>query len=173
VPNELIIGYNPMPAAQRVALLARGIRGRLAWVGIALVVCIWIYLWQRNSLTPTMVAWLFGAGLGYSLIWLIMSIIQWGRAKSALSSIAPGVAARIDRQGIWLQGVFLPWPAIAQIVARSRRFSMAPRLQIIGLDGQRYRLDLGELDIMPGTIDASIRTFSGGTHSIDTSKLGN
>ena len=164
-----------MPAAQRVAVWARQIRSRLLMMGVSLVVCIWVAVWalRTSSLTPGQIGWVFAAGLGYSLIWLVFAIIRWGTAKSALHAVAPTVAARIDRQGIWLQGAFLAWGTISQIIAQSRRFSMAPFLRIVVSGGQRYQLNLGDLDVMPGTIDASIRAFSQGRQWIDTSKLGN
>jgi len=172
MPDDLVIGFNPGLAAQRVALRARRIKTRLAGLGVTLVVCVWIVIWRSWSMTGPMALILFAVGLGYSLVWLMAAVIAWAVAKSALAAIPPTPAARIDRQGIGLGGVFLVWPMVAQIVARSRFWTMSPRMRVTDTAGQRYQLNLAGLDVMPATIDASIRAFSGGRFHLDVSRLG-
>jgi hypothetical protein len=173
VPEELIVGFNPMAATQRVASCASMIRSRLMWLLVSVVICVWIYIWKRDSLTGVTVVALFAAGIGYSVLWVVISLVSWIRAKAALGDITPGVATKIDRNGIWMQSVSLPWSGIDKIVAQSGRFGRPATIRVYNQVGEAARVPINVLDVMPGTIDASIRAFSNGAHWIDTSKLGN
>jgi len=174
MPEQLIIGFNPMSAANRVAYFGSQIRGRLMWLVLAVVVCFGIWIWQRASLSPRDTGLMFGVGIAYSLIWLAFAFVNWLRAKSALSAVSPGVAATVDRQGIWLQGVAIAWPQVARITIRPGRFGGTSSLLVKRADGAPpVKMSLALLDAMPGTIDSAIRAYSGGAQQIDTSKLGN
>ncbi|MCL2783980.1 MAG: hypothetical protein FWD55_00810 [Propionibacteriaceae bacterium] len=173
MPDQLIIGFNPMSAANKVAYYSGQIRVRILWLIVAIAICAWIWIWQRSVLTPQVTGMLFGVGIAYSAIWLALAVINWRRAKSALAAISPGVAAAVDRRGIWLQGTGMAWPEIGSVAIKTGRFSSSPRLLVTRIDGQVISISVADLDVMPGTIDAAVRTFSSGTQWIDTSKLGN
>ncbi|MCL2736415.1 MAG: hypothetical protein FWD75_07265 [Propionibacteriaceae bacterium] len=173
MPEQLIIGFNPMSAANKVAYYGNQIRSRVLWLVVAMIVCVWIWLWQRQSMSGSDTGLLFGAGLLYSLIWLGVAIVNWSRAKSALSAISPGVAAAVDRQGMWLAGVGMAWPEIAQVAIAPGRFGGSPNLSVKRVDGHVSKISVADLDVAPGTIDAAVRSYSNGTQSIDTSRLGN
>jgi len=162
-----------MSAANRVAYFSSQIRGRLLWLVVAIVICVWIWIWQQGTLSTAQGALLLGVGVAYSLVWLVVAIVNWLRAKSALTSISPGVAAAIDRQGIWLQGTGMAWPEISTISISPGRFGGSPNLSVTREDGHIESISLANLDVMPGTIDAAIRSYSAGAQWIDTSKLGN
>jgi hypothetical protein len=132
-----------------------------------------IWVWQRHSLTTGLTLALFAAGIGYSLLWIIFALLSWWRAKSNLAGVPQGLAARIDRWGIGLQALAVPWSDISAIQVRRSRFGGSPTLRVTTLSGVAAQLPILYLDVMPGTIDASIRAFSQGTHSLDTSRLGN
>lgn len=173
MPEQLIVGFNPMPAANRVAYFSSQIRSRLMWLVIAVLICVGIWIWQRNNLSAGDTGLLFGIGIAYSLIWLGIAFVSWMRAKSALRAISPGVAAAVDRTGIWLQGAGMAWQDIAHILLTPGRFGGSPSLVVKGVDGHTSKVSLADLDVMPGTIDAAIRAYSGGTWAIDPTKLGN
>jgi len=173
MPEQLLIGFNPMSAANRVAYYSRQIRSRVLWLIVAVVICVWIWLWQRGTLTLLQGVLLLGLGVVYSLVWLVLAIVNWRRAKSALESISPGVAAAINRAGIWLAGKAIAWPDISAISILPARFGGSPNLTVTTNDGQVSKASLANLDVMPGTIDSAIRSYSAGTWWIDTSKLGN
>jgi len=173
MPEQLIIGFNPMSAANKVAYFSSQIRARLLWLVIAVLICVWIWVWQRQSLSGTTTALLFGVGIVYSAIWLAVAFINWLRARRSLSAISPGVAAAVDRQGMWLAGTGRAWPEIAQIDIAPGRFGGSPNLSVKGVDGRVSSICLADLDVMPGTIDSAVRSYSAGTHAINTAKLGN
>ena len=173
MPEQLLIGFNPMSAANKVAYYSGQIRGRILWLIISIAICVWIWLCQRSALSPMYTGLLFGVGILYSLIWLMIAVIGWKRAKNALSAISPGVAAQVDRTGIWLQGTGMAWSQVKRIAISPGRFGGSPVLNVTRMDGNVARISLADLDVMPGTIDAAIRSYSAGTQHIDTSKLGN
>jgi len=173
VPEQLIIGFNPMSATNKVAYSSSQIRGRLTWLVVSVVWCVVIWLWQRQSLSTSQTAILFGVGIAYSLIWLGIAVVSWMRAKRALAAISPGVAVTVDRQGMWVQGTGLAWAQIAGVAAVPGRFGGSPLLRVSPVAGPRQTISLANLDVMPGTIDAAIRAYSAGTQWIDTAKLGN
>jgi len=173
MPEQLIIGFNPMSAANRVAYFGKQIRVRIWWLVVAIVLCVWIWIWQKGTLTPFQGMLLLGLGVVYSLVWVGVAVVGWIRAKSNLSSISPGVAAAIDRGGIWLQGASMAWPQIDKISINPARFGGSPNFCVKREDGFVASISLANLDVMPGTIDAAIRSYSAGTRWINTSKLGN
>jgi len=173
MPDQMLIGFNPMSAANRVAYYSRQIRSRLLWLVVAIVICIWIWLWQRGTLSVAQGGMLLGLGVLYSLVWLMVAVINWSRAKSALSAVSPGVAVAIDRTGIWFASRAMAWPEISQVCLLPGRFGGSPNLAVTTQDGQVTRMSVADLDTMPGTIDAAIRSYSAGSQWIDTSKLGN
>jgi len=173
MPEQLIIGYNPVAATNRVAYYRGQIRSRAMWLVMAVVMCFAIWMWQRASFTTTQTLWLFGVGLGYSLIWLALAIVGRARAASALKGITPGVAMSVDRLGIWMQGTGMAWPDITGVAVRRRWYGGAPFLAVAHAGGVEQRIPLANLDVMTGTIDAAVRAYSSGVWSVDTRKLGN
>lgn len=79
----------------------------------------------------------------------------------------------LDRLGVWIQGVGMAWPEIEKISVAQGRFGGSPSLKISRVDGQAVSVSLADLDVMAGTIDAAVRTYSSGAQHIDASKLGN
>ncbi|MDR0285436.1 MAG: hypothetical protein LBI33_11220 [Propionibacteriaceae bacterium] len=173
MPEQLIIGFNPMAAANRVAYTGSVVRGRVMWLVVAALMCTAIWVWQRTSMSASTTALMYGVGLGLSVVWLVVALINWARAKSALAAISPGIAAAVDRQGMWLKGTGMAWPEIARVAIMPSRFGGSPYLVVERVDGHLASISLADLDVIPGTIDAAVRSFSGGTQAIDTSKLGN
>ncbi|MDR0488010.1 MAG: hypothetical protein LBG99_01155 [Propionibacteriaceae bacterium] len=173
MPEQLLIGFNPMSAANRVAYAKSQIRSRVLWLIMSIVICTVIWMWRRATLTPVYTGLLFGIGLTYSVIWLIIAIMNHSRAKKALAAITPGVAAIVDRNGIWLQGTGMAWTEILKIDIAPGKFGGSPSLNVTRADGFVASISVADLDVMPGTIDAAVRSYSAGTQHVDTSTLGN
>jgi hypothetical protein len=172
--QELTIGFNPIPAAERAAHYTGLLRTRLIWMGVAFVLCVGIWLWQRNQLGSANSIALFGAGLAYSLIWLILAIVGLVNARRILSHIGQGVAVRIGRIGIDILGTIVPWSAVAEVTTRrGGAFGAGPTLAVRTSNGDLRSVPFLYLDARPGTIDAAIRAYSLGTRWLDTTHLGN
>ena len=161
-----------MSAANKVAYCGGQIRRRLIWIVVAALMSTWVWYWLRPSSWQVTVM-VFGIGIAYALAWLVVAIINWYRAKAALAAISPGVAMSLDRLGVWIHGIGMAWPEIAQISVTQGRFGGSPSLNVKRLDGHVVSVSLADLDMMAGTIDAAVRSYSSGTQQIDTAKLGN
>jgi len=48
--QELVVGYNPLPAAERVAHYQGLVRSRLIWLGIGVVLLLGMWFWLRDQL---------------------------------------------------------------------------------------------------------------------------
>ncbi|MDR1386172.1 MAG: hypothetical protein LBJ44_01005 [Propionibacteriaceae bacterium] len=169
--EELTVGFNPMPAAERVAYYSGLVRSRLIWLVVAVGLCAAIWVWQRLDLARGMQLLLIG--LAYSAIWLAASLVGLANSRRLLKSIGQGTAVRVGPWGIDLAGAVLAWPDVALVSTTRGRFGSGPRLDVRTVQGQVRRLPFMYLDTMPGTIDAAVRAYSRGTKWLDTSRLGN
>jgi len=170
--DEVWIHYNPMPAAERVAHYSGLVRSRTAWLAIAVALCLVFWVFQGSALGPTATLALFGAGLGYSLIWLAMALIGLGRARRVLRSIGQGIALRLSHWGIDIHGATLPWSSVTAVVARRHRLSAyGPDLAVETADGRRRTLPWLFLDTLPGSVDAAVRAYTAGARRLDVSRL--
>ena len=171
--TELLIGYTPARAAQRVAAARRMIRQRIIWLGIAVVMCVVIVAWQWTVMSTGQKVTVFVAGIGYSLIWLAIAFVGWAKARTVLDGIGQGVAVSIGQRGIFIVGTPVEWADVAKVAAgRPGRFR-AEALSVTTATGGTLSVPLESLDTMPGTIDSAVRAFSGGVHSLDLGSLGN
>ncbi len=173
--SELVVAYNPMPAAERVAHYQGVLRSRLIWLGVGVVVLLGIWFWQRQVLTTVQTVLLFVLGLSFSGVWAIIAAVLYGKAKRQLAEVnrIEGSAMRIDGQGITVSDRLIAWPQVGKISTARGALGAGPVLTISDLSGSSQTVPLAHLDALPGTIDNAIRAFSGGRHWLDTSGLGN
>ncbi len=171
--DELVIGYNPMPATQRVAHYRALIRSRLIWFGLAIVICIGVYVWQRASLDAVSTVALFVMGLGFSAVWVVIAVVGYLAAKRSLDSIGDGVAVTVDRQGIDIAGARTEWANVTKVGTSRGRLGVGPDLVVTNATGATRTVPLSYLDTMPGTLDSAIRAYSAGRQWLDTSGLDN
>lgn len=169
--EELVVGFNPVPAAERVAHFHGLVRSRLIWFGVAILICVAVYLWQRKDLDPLSVAALFGVGLGFSLVWLVIAIVGLLIARRALDGVDQGEAVRVDRSGITVRGTHAPWSDIESVGTVRGGIGVGPCLAVRSRSGTQS-VPLSYLDIMPGSLDSAIRAYSAGQRWLDTSGLG-
>jgi hypothetical protein len=172
--QELVVGYNPLPAAERVAHYQGLVRSRLIWLGIGVVLLLAMWFWLRDQLDAVQTIWMFVIGLAFSGIWLVLAIVLYLSARRGLDRInaIQGYAIRVDPQGIEVAGKTVAWPDVAGI-ATVRRLGGQPRLTLRDTSGSTTSVPITFLDTLPGTLDSAIRAYSRGTQWIDTSTLGN
>jgi len=172
--DEVRISYNPMPAAERVAHYSSLVTSRIMWLALAAIICCAVILARRDQMAadPRLKFVLFGAGLGYSVIWLIMALVGLFRARRVLNSIGQGVAVRIARWGVDLHGVPLPWSDVKTVAARRHRFSAyGPDLVVVTTGGEKKTLPWLYLDTLPGSVDAAVQAYTAGAQRLDVSRL--
>jgi hypothetical protein len=173
--QELVVGYNPLPAAERVAHYQGLVRSRLIWLGIGVVLLLGLWFWLRDQLDVVQTIWLYVIGLAFSGIWLVMAVILYVGARRALDRInaTKGYAVRVDTQGIEVAGKQVAWPDVASIATVRPPLGGSARLMLRDSAGAAVSVPITFLDTLPGTLDSAIRAYSRGTQWIDTSKLGN
>lgn len=173
--HELVVGYNPLPAAERVAHYQALVRSRLVWLGIGVVLLVGIWFWQRSQLDTTQTILLFVIGLAFSGVWLVIAIVLNVVARRALDKVnsAQGYAIRVNPQGIEVAGKAVAWPQVARIATIRGHLGGQPQLVLTDASGASASVPITYLDTMPGTLDSAIRAYSRGSQWIDTSKLGN
>ncbi len=171
--DQLVIGYNPMPATQRVAHYRAMIRSRVIWFGVAVVICLALWFWQRSNLDLWSTVALFVMGLGFSAVWVVFAVVQLQAAKRSLGSIGDGTAVVVDRDGIEVAGTRTAWACVAKVATARGRLGVGPDLVVTDTAGATVSVPLSYLDTLPGTLDSAIRAFSAGRHWLDTSSLDN
>ncbi|HET7723617.1 MAG TPA: hypothetical protein VFK68_03185 [Propionibacteriaceae bacterium] len=172
--QELVVGYNPLPAAERVAHYQGLVRSRLIWLGVGVVLLLGLWFWLRDQLDVPQTIGLYVIGLAFSGIWLVIAVVLYIAARRALDRInaTQGYAVRVDTQGIEVAGKRVAWPDVSAI-ATVRRPGGSARLVLRDSTGASVSVPITFLDTLPGTLDSAIRAYSRGTQWIDTSKLGN
>lgn len=173
--QELVVGYNPLPAAERVAHYQGLVRSRLMWLGIGVVLLLGLWFWLRDQLDVVQTIWLYVIGLAFSGLWLVIAVVLYVRARRALDRInaTQGYAVRVDTQGIEVAGKRVAWPDVSTIATVRGPLGGYARLLLRDSAGASVSVPITFLDTLPGTLDSAIRAYSRGTQWIDTSKLGN
>ena len=173
--QELVVGYNPLPAAERVAHYQGLVRSRLIWLGIGVVLLLGLWFWLRDELDVAQTIWLYVIGLAFSGIWLVIAVVLYIAARRALDRInaTQGYAVRVDTLGIEVAGTRVAWPDVSTIATVRGPLGGHPRLLLRDSAGASVSVPITFLDTLPGTLDSAIRAYSRGTQWIDTSKLGN
>lgn len=172
-PDELVVNFNPIPAAERVANYHGMMRSRAIWFGVALVLCLVLYVWQRDSLSVVSTVLLFVVGLGGSLVWLGFAVVMWQLCRRSLRALGEGVAVRIGRQGIEVTDRFVAWDQIERVSTQRGPICVGPRLTVVERGRSAYLVPLTYLDALPGTLDSALRAYSGGRVSLDVTHLDN
>ncbi len=173
--QELVVGYNPLPAAERVAHYQGLVRSRLIWLGIGIVLLVLVWVWQREQLDVLQAILLFVIGLAFSGVWVVIAIVLYVLARRSMDRVnaAQGYAVRVDPQGIEVAGKVVPWSQVAHIATLRGALGGQPQLVLTDTSGATSSVPISYLDTMPGTLDSAIRAYSRGSQWIDTSKLGN
>ena len=119
--DELVIGYNPMPATQRVAHFRAMIRSRLIWFALAVVICVAIYVWQRQHLDGLSTVALFVMGLGFSAVWVGSAVVGHLAAKRSLDSIGEASSSITHQRPATTSGAAPRRPPTCQTASRAAR----------------------------------------------------
>jgi hypothetical protein len=174
--SELVADYDPAELAEKVSRRRRLVRSRLTSLAITVVLMIALYLWRGQELQGAGFFAVYGLVFGVSLVWFLATLITYRRARSALAGMGTGTAIRIGPPGIQVAGLAAPWSQVSAVttVNLGRGPAMwargaALRLQL--LDGRRADLPLDQVSVLPGTLDSTVRAFSGGRFWVDLGAL--
>ncbi len=180
--DQFVVSYSSQRAYQRARKLGAAVRSRVIGLLITAAVCGGIWWWRKDDMTTENVYWMFdmttenvywmfGVALGISVVLIAITTIRWALAKRELSNIGIGPAFVMVRQGIMLPQGRVAWPEVTEIGLRTRFGKAFPSFYVAGLGLPRWETSTGNLDVLPGTIDAAVRALSNGEASLDLTKL--
>lgn len=178
--NELGIYYQPGQAKQRAEACSR----RLAFNMTILVVIVGagllllgvgLYLWLTETDLELaarifMLAITLPIPIVVTLVMTIIAFIANNKAKDD-AALADGLAIGINRDGILINGQWLPWPEVGELKALSSRWGGSTRLSVNARSGNEFSMPLAYTDTMPAELDIAVRTLSAGRARVDLSRL--
>jgi hypothetical protein len=171
--TEILVPYDPGPLTEKVARRRARVRSRIVSLVITVVVLIAIYLWQRDQLQGTGFLVVYGVVLGIPVVWLVVVLIMYVRARRALRGVTPGVAIRVGPPGIEVAGLGAPWPQVASVAAVKPGPGKGPVLRLTLIDGRQAAVPFEHVTVFPATLDSAVRAFSASRHGVDLSALDN
>jgi hypothetical protein len=171
--TELLVPYDPGPLTEKVARRRAMVRSRIVSLGITVAVLIGVYLWQRDQLHGTGFLVVYGVVLGIPVVWLIVVVIMYARARGALRGLASGIAIRVGPPGIQVAGLAAAWPQVASVAVAKPGIGKGPVLRLTLLDGRQSAVPLEQVTVFPATLDSAVRAFSASRHGVDLSALDN
>ncbi|QGN34755.1 hypothetical protein [Microlunatus sp. Gsoil 973] len=171
--DELVVPYDPTPALSRAERWRRLLRRRLVSLGISVILLALIFFWQRDRLTAN---WA-GTVVVYAVVllagcaWALFCWIAMRRSRRAAAGAGQGVALRVDRSGIELADRRIGWTQLATLTTAKGSWPSGPLLRAVATDGSQVDLPLEQLQVLPATLDSTVRAYSGGRHGLDLSAL--
>ena len=107
-----------------------------------------------------------------SVVWLVVVLVMYSRARKQLRTPAAGIAVRIGRPGVKVAGLGASWPEVAAVAAVKRR-GQGPVLRLTLHDGRQSAVPFEQITVFPATLDRTVRAYSAGRHGVDLSALDN
>lgn len=167
----LVVGFNPVPMAQQVAVADERLR-RAAGAALCVVVAAAVTWWQRPDVGGR---WLLGASL-LAVLAVVAVTLRLARARHHLGRIRAGAALEAGPDGLVLHGLdgrttTLAWSAVARVRTAGLKVGAGPEVVVETAAGRVWSMPLSFLDALPGTIDAGLRACSAGRVGLDLSAL--
>ncbi|GAB2584668.1 hypothetical protein [Microlunatus antarcticus] len=172
---ELLLPYDPQTLAQTVGKRRRRLIGRLISLAISLAILGGIYAWQHRTIAEQGGAyWVFsGIVLGLTLVWTLVVLLGFLRARKELRTVPAGIAVRMGRPGVVVANAFARWTDVEGLevvpggIARADRLRLRTRAGAVGL------VPLDQVVVHPATLDGTARAYSAGRQGVDLSRLDN
>jgi hypothetical protein len=171
--TELLVPYDPGPLTDKVARRRALVRSRIISLVITGVIMVLVYLWQRDQLRGTGFLVVYGAVLAIPVVWLIVVLIMYLRARGALRGLATGVAIRVGPPGIQVGGLAAPWPEVSSVAATKPGLGKGAVLRLSLVDGRQSAVPFEQMTVFPATLDSAVRAFSASRYGVDLSALDN
>jgi hypothetical protein len=170
---ELVVPYDAGPLTEKVARRRALVRSRIISLVITLAVLVAIYLWQRDQLQGNGFLVVYGVIVGIPVIWLVVVLIMYLRARKQLRTLQPGIAIQIGPPGIMVGGLGASWPEVAAVAAVKPGVGKGPVLRLQLHDGRQAAVPFEQITVFPATVDGAVRAFSASRHGVDLSALDN
>ena len=170
---ELVVPYDAGPLTEKVARRRALVRSRIISLVITLAVLVAIYFWQRDQLQGNGFLVVYGVIIGIPVIWLVVVLIMYVRARKQVRTLRPGIAIQIGPPGIMVGGLSAFWPEVAAVAAVKPGIGKGPVLRLTLHDGRQSAVPFEQITIFPATLDGAVRAFSASRHGVDLSALDN
>ncbi|GAA2091709.1 hypothetical protein GCM10009841_00140 [Microlunatus panaciterrae] len=169
--EELAVPYDPGPVEQKVRRRRQRFRSRLVSLGVTVLVLLALSIFLGRRFNGAAVFGIYGLMLAVSVAWLVVSYLGYRMAKNELAAMGSGTAVVIDRSGVELAGVRVPWQQVSGLAAVKGRLFAGPLLQLSRHSGEPVSVPFDHIDVPPATLDSVARAYSGGRHGVDLSAL--
>ena len=170
---ELVVPYDAGPLTEKVARRRALVRSRIISLVITVVVLVAIYFWQRDQLQGNGFLVVYGVVVGIPVVWLVVVLIMYFRARKQLRTLRPGIAVQIGPPGINVAGLGASWPEVAAVAAVKPGVGKGPVLRLTLHDGRQAAVPFEQITVFPATLDGAVRAFSASRHGVDLSALDN
>ncbi len=170
---ELVVPYDAGPLTEKVVRRRALVRSRIISLVITVAVLIAIYFWQRDQLQGNGFLVVYGVVVGIPVIWLVVVLVMYVRARKQLRTLQPGIAIQIGPPGIMVGGLGASWPEVAAVAAVKPGVGKGPVLRLQLHDGRQSAVPFEQITVFPATLDGAVRAFSASRHGVDLSALDN
>lgn len=168
--EELHVGFNPVPAAERVARWDAIVRSRLITLAIVAAGAVALWFFKRSWLQQFW--YLALLVVVAAVVWIIGALVLGGMARKDLAGLDDGAAMVISRTGVQVRGTDIPWADVTAIRTRAGMPGRSPGLLVQRTTGGSFALPLDYLDRSGGELDNAVRAYSNGRFGVDLSGTG-
>lgn len=127
---ELVVAYNAVPTANRVARARQTLVFRAISAVISLVVLVVLARVLGQDWSPALVWGFFSVWAVVTVVWFVVSIVTLVRARSDMQRIGAGAALVISPAGVRVAERNFAWPEVVAIKAVGNDFGAGPRLVV-------------------------------------------
>jgi hypothetical protein len=170
---ELIVPYDAGLVAEKVQRRRRLMISRLISLGLTIAILTALYLWQRDQLQGAGYLILLGVLLAVPVIWFVVVLVGYWRARKELAGVGSGTAVRMGPPGVQVAGLYAPWSEVASLAAARVGIGRPPVLRLTTTNGNQASVSFEQIPTYPATLDTTARAFSGGRHGVDLTALDN
>lgn len=168
---ELVVSFNAVPTARRLAQAKQSLIFRLISAVVSLGIVLAIYYFAAQGWSPAMIWGLFAVWGAVTLVWLVLSLVALFTARRDLHRIGTGAAVTLSPSGIRVLDRSFAWDEVAALKATGSSVGAGPKLVVEPYSGEPASVPLSFLDTLPGTLDSAARAYSLGRHGLDLSGL--
>ncbi|MDN5804575.1 MAG: hypothetical protein L0H26_08350 [Microlunatus sp.] len=172
--EELALVHDAGGPMARVARRRKRFVSRVISLVITLAIMTGIYFWQRDQFDYTAPWLIYGIVLGISLGFAVFSFLACRQAKKIMAAVGPGLALRIGRPGVEIEGTYVPWSDLDTLAVTKGKLGHGPQLRVTTLGAVfSASVPLDQLAVFPSTLDSTVRAYSGGRFGVDLRALEN
>jgi hypothetical protein len=171
--EELRVPFDPSHAEEQALRWRRLLRGRIVTFILTCAILVALYVWRGDQMAGAGLVVVYTVVIGLSLAWLVIYLVVYLRAKKFAASVGSGTAVRIDRSGVEVAGVPVPWDEVMGMAAVKGGFGQGPRFEVSRTTADPISVPFDHMDVRAATLDMTARVYSGGRHGVDLQALEN